>query len=173
MEAGLELITAVVVGDRLDCRPAHECRTPDILGAMAKNAKDQNIASIWLFSECSSKEIRSISSVTDAVAVAAGRTLVKEGAIGRELYLIVAGTASVRRNGRQVATLGPGQHFGELSLLDRRPRNATVVATTDMELLVVGQSQFTGLLETIPTLARKLLSAMAARMREKDAKTFQ
>jgi CRP-like cAMP-binding protein len=137
---------------------------------MANTAKDQNIASIWLFSECSAKEIRSISSVADSVAVPAGRTLVKEGTIGRELYLIVAGTASVQRNGRQVATLGPGQHFGELSLLDRRPRNATVVSKTDMELFVIGQRQFNSLLDTIPTLSRKLISAMAARMREQDAK---
>jgi CRP-like cAMP-binding protein len=137
---------------------------------MANSAKDQNIASIWLFSECSAKEIRSISSVADSVTVPAGRTLVKEGTIGRELYLIVAGTASVQRNGRQVATLGPGQHFGELSLLDRRPRNATVVSKTDMELFVIGQRQFNSLLDTIPTLSRKLISAMAARMREQDAK---
>jgi CRP/FNR family transcriptional regulator, cyclic AMP receptor protein len=138
--------------------------------AMAQSAKDQNIASIWLFSECSAKEIRSISSVADAVTVPAGRTLVKEGTVGRELYLIVSGTASVQRNGRQVATLSAGQHFGELSLLDRRPRNATVVSKTDMELFVIGQRQFNGLLDTIPTLSRKLISAMANRMREQDAK---
>jgi CRP-like cAMP-binding protein len=137
---------------------------------MAQSAKDQNIASIWLFSECSAKEIRSISAVTDAVSVPVGRALVKEGTIGRELYLIVSGTASVQRNGRQVAVLGPGQHFGELSLLDRRPRNATVISKTPMELLVIGQRQFNGLLDTIPTLARKLIAAMASRMREQDAK---
>jgi CRP-like cAMP-binding protein len=137
---------------------------------MAQSAKDQNIASIWLFSECSAKEIRSISAVTDAVSVPEGRALVKEGTIGRELYLIVSGTASVQRNGRQVAVLGPGQHFGELSLLDRRPRNATVVSKTPMELLVIGQRQFNGLLDTIPTLSRKLIAAMAGRMREQDAK---
>ena len=119
---------------------------------MAQSAKDQNIASIWLFSECSAREIRSISSV------------------GRELYLIVSGKATVTRKGKTVATLGSGSHFGELSLLDRRPRNATVTSKTDMELFVIGQRQFNALLETIPTLARKLISAMAARMREQDAK---
>ncbi len=137
---------------------------------MAQSSKDKNIASIWLFSECSAKEIKSISSMADAVTVPAGRELVREGTIGRELYLIVSGTASVQRKGRQVATLTTGQHFGELSLLDRRPRNATVVSKTEMELLVIGQRQFNGLLDTIPTLSRKLISAMAARMREQDAK---
>jgi CRP-like cAMP-binding protein len=137
---------------------------------MAQSAKDQNIASIWLFSECSAKEIRSISSVADSVTVPAGRVLVKEGTVGRELYLIVSGKATVTRKGKTVATLGSGSHFGELSLLDRRPRNATVTSKTDMELFVIGQRQFNALLETIPTLARKLISAMAARMREQDAK---
>jgi CRP/FNR family transcriptional regulator, cyclic AMP receptor protein len=137
---------------------------------MAQSAKDQNIASIWLFSECSAKEIRSISQVADPVTVPAGRVLVKEGTVGRELYLIVSGSASVTRKGKTVATLGPGQHFGELSLLDRRPRNATVTSKTEMELLVIGQRQFNALLDTIPTLSRKLISAMAARMREQDAK---
>ncbi len=138
---------------------------------MAQSAKDQNIASIWLFSECSAKEIRSISAVADSVTVPAGRVLVKEGTVGRELYLVVSGKATVTRKGKTVATLGPGSHFGELSLLDRRPRNATVTSKTDMELFVIGQRQFNALLETIPTLSRKLISAMAARMREQDAKS--
>ena len=140
---------------------------------MAQSAKDQNIASIWLFSECSAKEIRSISSVADSVTVPAGRVLVKEGTVGRELYLVVSGKAAVTRKGKTVATLGPGSHFGELSLLDRRPRNATVTSKTDMELFVIGQRQFNALLDTIPTLSRKLISAMAARMREQDAKSVQ
>src|ERR1019366_1888016 len=99
---------------------------------MAQSSKDQNIASIWLFSECSAKEIKSISSVADAVTVPAGQVLIKEGTIGRELYLIVSGSATVARKGKTVATLGAGQHFGELSLLDRRPRNATVTSKTEM-----------------------------------------
>lgn len=140
---------------------------------MAQSVKDQNIASIWLFSECSAKEIRSISAVADPVTVPAGRELVKEGTVGRELYLVVSGKATVTRKGKTVATLGPGSHFGELSLLDRRPRNATVTSKTDMELFVIGQRQFNALLETIPTLSRKLISAMAARMREQDAKSVQ
>ena len=52
--------------------------------------------------------------------------LCEEGTVGREFFFIVDGTAAVRRNGRKVATLGPGQYFGELSLLDRKPRSATV-----------------------------------------------
>jgi len=69
--------------------------------------------------------------------------------------------------------LGPGQHFGELALLDRRPRTATVVSESEMDLLVLGQREFNGLLETTPSLARKLMAAMATRLREQDSKTVQ
>jgi CRP-like cAMP-binding protein len=84
----------------------------------------------------------------------------------------VTGTAAVRRKGRKVATLGPGSYFGELALLDRQPRSASVVAETDMVLLVLEQRHFLGLLDTVPTLARKLLGAMAARLREADKLAF-
>ena len=76
----------------------------------------------------------------------------------------------MRRNGRRIATLGPGQYFGELALLDRRPRSATVISETEMLLLVLGQRQFNGVLDAVPSLSRKLLSAMATRLRESDIK---
>jgi len=76
----------------------------------------------------------------------------------------------VRRGGRRIAMLGPGQYFGEMALLDRGPRTATIVADTDMSLLVLGQREFAGLLDQIPSLSYKLLATMAARLREADAK---
>ena len=81
---------------------------------------------------------------------------------------IVTGTASVRLNNRKVRTLLPGHYFGELSLIDRRPRSATVVSDTDMDLLVLGQREFNSLLSTMPELSRKMLIAMAARLRDAD-----
>ena len=66
-----------------------------------------------------------------------------------------------------------GQHVGELALLDRHPRNASVISETEMDLLVLGQREFNGLLETMPSLARKLMSAMASRLREQDSKSLQ
>jgi CRP-like cAMP-binding protein len=78
----------------------------------------------------------------------------------------------VRRNNRKVATLGPGQYFGEMALLDRRPRSATVTSETDMTLLVLGQRQFNGVLDAVPALSRKMLAAMATRLREADEKAM-
>lgn len=106
----------------------------------------------------------------EEITVPAGRVLVEEGTPGREFFFIVEGTASVRHGNRKVATLGPGNYFGELSLLDRKPRSATVMSETEMVLLVLDQRRFNGLLDEMPTLAHKLLSAMAQRIREADAK---
>ena len=133
---------------------------------------DRDLSSIWLFSECTAKERKTITRALDEVVVEPGRVLVEEGTLGKEFYLIVSGTASVRRKNRKVASLVAGQHFGELALLDRKPRNATIVSETEMDLLVLGQREFNGLLETTPSLARKLMSAMAARLRDQDAKAL-
>ena len=70
------------------------------------------------------------------------------------------------RHGRKVATLGPGDAFGELALLDKAPRNATVTAQTPMEVVVLGQREFGGLIDEVPGFARKLLAGMARRLRE-------
>jgi CRP-like cAMP-binding protein len=104
------------------------------------------------------------------VRVPSGKVLVKEGAVGHEFFLILEGQAVVRRGGRRIAMLGPGQYFGEMALLDRGPRSATVVADTDMDLLVLGQREFSGLLDQVPSLSYKLLAVMAARLREADTR---
>jgi CRP/FNR family transcriptional regulator, cyclic AMP receptor protein len=136
---------------------------------MAQTA-DIDLSRIWLFSTCSGRELRTIRRALEEVNVKPDRVLCEEGGIGREFFLIVDGQASVRRNGRKIASLGPGQYFGELALLDRRPRSATVIADTDMLLLVLGQRQFNGVLDAVPALARKMLAAMATRLRDSDSK---
>ena len=135
---------------------------------MRSDSKLEHLAQVQLFSALSKKELTQIGKAADEVPVPAGRVIVSEGAAGHEFYLILEGQAVVRRKGRRVAMLGPGQYFGELSLLDRGPRTATVVADTDMTLLVLGQREFAAILETVPPVSRKLLQAMAHRLREAD-----
>jgi CRP-like cAMP-binding protein len=137
---------------------------------MAKDSKLEHLAQVRLFSTLNKRELTLVGKASDEVRVPAGEVLVSEGATGREFYLILAGQAIVRRGGRRVAMLGPGQYFGELSLLDRGPRTATVVADTDMTLLVLGQREFSSILEAVPVVSRKLLEAMAHRLRECDSK---
>jgi CRP/FNR family cyclic AMP-dependent transcriptional regulator len=132
-----------------------------------------DLAKIWLFSSCTNRELNTIRKSLEAVRAKPTRVLVEQGAVGQEFYLIVAGQASVKRNNRRTATIGPGEYFGELALLDRQPRSATVTAETEMELLILGQRQFNAILESVPSLSRRLLATMATRLRESDAKAFQ
>ncbi len=139
---------------------------------MAARSKDLDLKSIWLFSSCTGSELRKIRGSLDEVEVPAGKVLVEQGRIGMEFFLIVDGSAAVTRSGKKVATLGPGAHFGELALLDRRPRSASVTSETDMDVLVLSQRQFNTLREAVPTIARKMLAALANRLREADALAY-
>ncbi len=139
---------------------------------MDSSVKDTDLGNIWLFSACRPNELRRIRKAVEEVTVPAGRELCSEASMGKEFFLILRGRASVVRRGRKIATLGPGQYFGELSLLDKQPRSASVVADTEMHLLVMEYRRFHGILDEMPSIATRLLSAMAVRLRGADAKAF-
>ena len=131
-----------------------------------------HLAQVPLFSTCSRKDLQKLGKASDEIAVKEGKVLVEEGKPGHEFFLIEDGTAEVRRKNRKVATLGRGQFFGELSLLDRGPRSATVIADTDMTLVVLGQREFLGVIDEVPAMAHKLLAALAGRLREADSRAL-
>jgi CRP/FNR family cyclic AMP-dependent transcriptional regulator len=128
---------------------------------------------VTLFSTCSRKDLQKVARRSENRRVAAGATIVNEGDNGDEFFVIVDGTASVSRQGHKIATLGPGSGFGELALLEDAPRNASIVAESDMDLVVVGQSEFAGLLDEVSGFARKMLAGTAHRLREADARDIQ
>ncbi len=136
----------------------------------SKRAYLDHLASVPMLADCSKRELGLIARVVDEIDVKAGRVLIEQGTIGKEAFVIVDGNAVVRRNGRKVAELGPGDHFGELALLVSNERNATVEAATEMRLLVLGQREFAGVMTEVPTLSRKILSALCDRVRELDKK---
>ncbi len=140
------------------------------IGAMARDGKIEMLANVRLFSALNKKELTLVGRNADQASVSAGTTVVSEGTPGHEFYLILEGTAIVRRNGRKVATLGPGDYFGELALLDGGIRSASVVADTDLKVLVLGQREFLGVLEQVPAVTTKILEHMAHRLREADAR---
>lgn len=132
-----------------------------------------HLAQVSLFRALSKKDLSLVARRAEDVAVDAGKVLISEGTTGHEFFVVLAGTAKVTRRGRRVATLGPGDAFGELALLDQAPRNATVTAETPMELVVLGQREFSGLIDDVPGFSRKLLTGMARRLREADARSVQ
>jgi CRP/FNR family cyclic AMP-dependent transcriptional regulator len=160
------------VGDVYGTAPGRDSfeRNPGVRATVWAVATGPDLSKIWLFSTATAKERRVLRQALDEVTVKPGRVLCEEGTVGREFFLIVSGQASVRHNNRKVRVLGPGEYFGELALIDRQPRSATVVADTDMDLLVLAQREFNGVLVTMPELSRKMLIALATRVREFDKK---
>jgi CRP/FNR family transcriptional regulator, cyclic AMP receptor protein len=127
-----------------------------------------HLATVPLFARCSKHDLAEIARFVDEISVDAGRDLVVEGDVGHEAFVIVKGDATVTRGGTSVASIGPGAVFGEMALIDRAPRNATVTATTPMELLVIGKREFSGLIDESASFRASIMSALAERVREKD-----
>src|SRR6516165_4465208 len=140
---------------------------------MPRRGAMPDLAEVPLFSACSKKELQLLAKRTERIHVEPGKVVVREGAAGAEFFVIISGEAVISRRGRTVATLGPGTFFGDLALLDRAPRNATVTAKTDMELAVLGQREFAAMIDEVPGFAHKLLSGLAHRLREYDEKSAQ
>jgi CRP/FNR family cyclic AMP-dependent transcriptional regulator len=139
---------------------------------MRHGVDHRDLGKIWLFSECSQSEMRKVTKVFAEVSVPSSTLLVEEGQPGLLFFVVLAGRASVTRGRRTVSGLGPGEFFGELSLLDQEPRSASVTSVSDMTLLVLRQHQFQKLLRATPTLTIKLLRAMADRLRVSDALAY-
>ncbi|HLI53716.1 MAG TPA: cyclic nucleotide-binding domain-containing protein [Acidimicrobiales bacterium] len=137
---------------------------------MAADRKLELLSKVRMFSSLNRKELRLIARTSDVIQVPKGTEIVTEGKLGHEFYLILSGSASVRRGGRKVASLSTGDYFGEMALLDKGPRTASIVAEEDCELLLLGQREFMSVLDQVPPVAHKLLVNMASRLREADSR---
>ena len=129
-----------------------------------RDAKIELLKQVPLFAGCSKKEIGEIAHLADEIDVDTGKVLTREGDSGREFFGLVAGEAEVRRKGRKVRTMGSGDFFGEIALVSSRPRTATVTATAPGTLLVVTDRAFRRLLEQMPSIQLKVLTALADRL---------
>jgi CRP-like cAMP-binding protein len=129
-----------------------------------KNAKIELLRQVPLFAECSKRELAYIAQISDEMEFPAGRTLIEEGKLGREFFVIADGTVEVRRGGRKLPLRGDSNSFGETALLSGKPRNATVTTTSPVRALVITGRAFRQLLEEVPSLSPKLLTSLAARL---------
>lgn len=123
-----------------------------------------------LFSGLSQRHLHLIASEADEVRKEAGAVLTRQGGLGLEFLLILEGSARVERDGKVIARLGPGDFFGEMSLIDGLPRSATVIAEDPTALLVIEARSFRKLVDTVPGLQKKLLITLCARLRAADAR---
>jgi CRP-like cAMP-binding protein len=136
---------------------------------MAKAQVDALLRTVPLFSRCTKKELTLLSRLTTTATIPAGRVVARQGQLGREFIVIVSGNATVAIDGRTVATLGPGDFFGELALLDGGPRTATVTADTDLVAEAMSHREFASLLIDAPSVTSGILKGVAARLRAADA----
>lgn len=131
------------------------------------------IRKLPIFADLAEDELLEIERLTDEVHIEQGRTIMRQGDLGQEFALIVAGEADVIKDNQVVARIGPGDYFGEVALLDSITRSASVVAATDMTLEVIDRRGFNTLLDDIPRLARALLRGIAHRLAEREEENEQ
>ncbi|MGZ6963354.1 MAG: Crp/Fnr family transcriptional regulator [Acidimicrobiia bacterium] len=133
---------------------------------MNRDARIDLLRSLWLFERCSRKELEAIARVTTLLDVPAGRVLARQGQAGQECFVIVSGKVEAKRSDTRVGDLGPGQFFGEMALLERQPRVATVIVTEPTTVLVLTAKAFEDLVTTMPSVDRKMLVVLAHRLRD-------
>lgn len=126
------------------------------------------LSAVPLFAGLSKKQLKKIADLGAVARFMPGATIVKQGVIGDSFYVVLLGQAKVVVNGRRINRLLPGDHFGEISLLDGGERTASVVSETDMTLFEVTQRQFFAMLAADPAIAVELLVGVARAVRRMD-----
>jgi CRP-like cAMP-binding protein len=128
------------------------------------DTKVEALGRATLFSALSKKELGELAKVTEDMEVPAGKVLCREGETGREFFVILQGEAEVTKNDDRIRTLSEGDFFGEIALVEHRPRTATVTATNDLRFFVLTSQAFWGLLDHRPEIQREVLRCLAARL---------
>jgi CRP-like cAMP-binding protein len=128
----------------------------------------QRISKVPLFSGLSDREVRSLAQRAEQVSFPAGTKLVTEGSTGVEFFVLLSGAAKITRRGRTVGTLAAGDSFGELALLAGTPRRATVTTTEPSDVMVLVRRDFIALLDDFPRMTRKMLTALAAWVADRE-----
>ena len=131
---------------------------------------EQRLAEVPLFAGLSKKELRTIAQLATYLEEPEGTILTAEGESGNEFIIVLGGEVEVQQGGEVIATRGSGDYFGEIALLDHRPRTATIIAKTPVEIEVIGRQEFTGMLAEVPELAGKIMATMAQRLADMENK---
>jgi len=131
---------------------------------LRKNSKIELIKQVPLFASVSKAELAEVASIADQVDLPEDKVLIKEADNGREFFVLIEGSADVERSGRKIATLGPGDFFGEIALISKTPRTATITTTSPVRALVITDRAFRQLLHHSPKIQIGVLTALAERL---------
>lgn len=135
---------------------------------MARDEKLDLLHRIPLFNGFDKRRLERLSMLADEVDVGAGKVLMRQGETGADMMVLVRGRVAVERDGEQVNSLGPGDFFGEIALVDGGPRTATVTAAEPSTLLVITHRDFHSMMEEFPEVAGQVMNALANRVRTLD-----
>jgi CRP/FNR family transcriptional regulator, cyclic AMP receptor protein len=131
---------------------------------LGKNSKVDLIRHVPLFASCTKKELAEIASIADEIDLPEGKVLMEQGEQGREFFVLIDGTVDVIQDDRTVKSMGPGDFFGEIALVTKVPRSATVKATSPLRALVISDRAFRALLDHSPKIQLSVLKALAERV---------
>jgi CRP-like cAMP-binding protein len=134
----------------------------------AHDSKVDLIASVPLFEGLGRAELGEIAKLMDEVDVPAGHVLMKQGDLGRQMFVVAQGRVAVERNGQKINELGPGGAAGEMALIAEAPRNATVTTMEPSLLLVADHRGFHSLMDVSPTIRIRIFEGLANKIRSLD-----
>lgn len=135
---------------------------------VSQDHKIERLEEVHLLEGCTRRQLRAIARISEVIEVPAGTVLAQAGKPGEEFFLILDGAARVEVSPRKRSRLGPGDYFGEMSLLDGGPRSATVTADTPVRLLVIKRGDFSALLRQVPELTQIILATLSKRLRQAE-----
>ena len=137
-----------------------------MMAAMAGSDMVESLRRVSLFSKLSDKHLTQLANAASERTVQAGEEVVVEGRGGTGFFVIESGEAAVIQGGEEIRKLGPGDSFGEMALVDRGPRSATVRAVSELRCQGLTAWQFKPLVESHPEIAWALLETLVARLRD-------
>jgi CRP-like cAMP-binding protein len=126
------------------------------------------LAKVPLFSNCTPEEMAAIAQAAQESDYEAGQLIITQGTPGQAFYMIVSGKVEILRDAKSLGAYGPGDFFGDMSLLDNAPRSATIRAIEPTRCIMLSSWDFRSLLEKTPSIAIKLLEVLSRRLRVAD-----
>ena len=131
---------------------------------LGKDAKVELLKRVPLFSKLDKKGLQDVCRIADELDLPAGKEMATEGDRGREFFVLLKGEAAVTKGGQQIATMKEGDFFGEIALVTKMPRTATVTAVSDVDVLVITERAFDNLMEHTPEIGRAVAEALMERL---------
>ncbi len=146
----------------------HDLEPVPSKSGLSQRDKIECLEGVSIFQGCSRRQLRALARITEEFDAPAGTILTRAGDPGEEFFVIVEGAARVHVSLDRRRRLQTGDYFGEMSLLDRHPRSATVVAETPVRLLAINRRSFATLLDEVPGFIHRLLVTLSRRVRNAE-----